>query len=181
MSLAISAKSRLIRRLPRLNRMTTISSASRSAVHMSKSRSKPMIDVAELLSDMSERDVRVSLDGDGLRVIAPTGTMTEVRVAFIRQHREAIIEFLRAKERDRVRVLVLLSEPRHDEPDNADATEGWSIVEAIKAVGGWVRIENERIVLRWHHDVMPGALIDRIRGNRIGVVAALHKATSPGQ
>ncbi len=33
-----------------------------------------MTDVAEILSRMSESDVRVSLDGDGLRVIAPTGT-----------------------------------------------------------------------------------------------------------
>ncbi len=132
-----------------------------------------MINVAELLSDMNERDVRVSLDGDGLRVIAPTGTMTEDRVAIMRQHREAIIEFLRAKERDRVRVLVLLSEPRPDETDNADPTDGQSIIAAVEKVGGWLAIEHSRIVLRWRHDVMPGALIDRILANRIGVVAAL--------
>ena len=87
-----------------------------------------MTDVAEILSHLSDRDVRVSLDGDGLRVIAPSGTMTEDRIAYMRQHREAIIEFLRAEERDRVRVLVLLSEPRPDETDNADPADGQSIV-----------------------------------------------------
>ncbi len=139
-----------------------------------------MINVAELLSNMSERDVRVSLDGDGLRVIAPAGTMTEDRVAFMRQHREAIIEFLRAKERDRVRVLVLLSEPRPDETDNADPADGQSIIAAVEKVGGWLAIEYSRIVLRWRHDVMPGALIDRILANRIGVVAALIEGQAAG-
>ena len=134
-----------------------------------------MTDIAELLSNMNERDVRISLDGDGLRVIAPAGTMTEDRVAFMRQHREAIIEFLRAKERDRVRVLVLLSEPRPDETDNADSEEGQRIVAAIEAVGGWIAIEHSRIVLRCRHDVIPGALIDRILTNRTGVVAAVKK------
>ncbi len=139
-----------------------------------------MVDVAELLSDMNERDVRVSLDGDGLRVIAPAGTMTEDRVAFMRQHREAIIEFLRAEERDRVRVLVLLSAPYPDELDNADPEEGWRIVVAVEKVGGWLAIEHGRIVLRWRHDVMPGAQIDRIRANRIGVVAALNEGQAAG-
>ncbi len=139
-----------------------------------------MINVAELLSDMSERDVRVSLDGDGLRVIAPAGTMTEDRVAFMRQHREAIIEFLRTKERDRVRVLVLLSEPRPDETDNADPADGQSIIAAVEKVGGWLAIEHSRIVLRWRHDVMPGALVDRILANRIGVVAALTEGQAAG-
>ncbi len=139
-----------------------------------------MINVAELLSNMSERDVRVSLDGDGLRVIAPAGTMNEDRVAFMRQHREAIIDFLRAKERDRVRVLVLLSEPRPDETDNADPADGQSIIAAVEKVGGWLAIEHSRIVLRWRHDVMPGALIDRILTNRIGVVAALTEGQAAG-
>ncbi len=139
-----------------------------------------MINVAELLSDMSERDVRVFLDGDGLRVIAPNGTMTEDRVALMRQHREAIIEFLRAKERDRVRVLVLLSAPYPDELDNADPEEGRRIVAAVEKVGGWLAIEHGRIVLRWRHDVMPGALIDRILTNRTGVVAALTEGQAAG-
>ena len=135
-----------------------------------------MIDVAELLSDMSERDVRVSLDGDGLRVVAPTGTMTEDRVDFMRQHREAIIEFLRAEERNRVRVLILLSEPYPDEHDNNDPAEGRRIVEAVEKVGGWLALEHGRIVLRWRHDVMPGGLIDRIRAARTAVVLAVRKS-----
>ena len=108
-----------------------------------------------------------------MRVIAPAGTMTEDRVAFMRQHRNAIIEFLRAEERDRVRVLNLRSVPEPDETDTADAAEGRSIIEAVKAVGGWVRIENERIILRWRHDVMPGSLIDRIMTVRTAVVLAV--------
>ena len=132
-----------------------------------------MINIAETLSRMKASDVRVTLDGPGLRVIAPAGAMTNDRVAFMKRHRDAIIEFLRAEERDRVRVLNLRSTPDSDEPDNTDSDEGRSIIEAVKAVGGWVRIENGRIVLRWRHDVMPGALIDQILANRTGVVAAL--------
>ncbi len=131
-----------------------------------------MIDVAETLSRMNASDVRVTLDGPGLRVIAPAGAMNEDRVAFMKQHRDAIIDFLRAEERDRVRVLNLRSTPDPDETDNADPNEGRSIIEAVKAVGGWVHIENERIVLRWRHDVMPGATIDRIMAARTAVVLA---------
>ena len=140
-----------------------------------------MTDIAELLSSMSECDVRISLDGDGLRVIAPTGTMTEDQVAFMRQHREDIIDFLRAKEADRVRVLVLLFEPYPDEPDTDDPTEGQRIVEAVDSVGGWVAIEGGRIVLRWRGDP-PGIpeLIDRIRASRIGVVSALKIGQAAG-
>ncbi len=131
-----------------------------------------MIDIAELLTALSERDVRVSLDGDGLRVIAPTGTMTEDRVAYMRQYREAIIEFLRAEERDRVRVLVLLSEPRPNEPDNADPAEGQSIIAAVEKGGGWLAIEHRRIVLRWKGD-FPGKIIDQIMAARTTVVRAV--------
>ena len=133
-----------------------------------------MINIAKTLTRMNESDVRVYLDGPGLMVIAPTGAMTDDRVAFMKLNRHAIIEFLRAEERDRIRVLNLRSTPDPDEPDNADATEGRSIIEAVKAVGGWVRIENGRIVLRWRHVVMPGALIDRIMAARTAVVLALH-------
>ena len=133
-----------------------------------------MINVAELLSDMSEHDVRVSLDGDGLRVIAPTGTMTEDRVAFMRQHREAIIDFLRAKERDRIHCIVLLGQPYPDEPDNDDPAEGQRIIAAVQAAGGWLRMWEGKIVLRWRGEIPnAGELIDRIRVNRLGVVAAL--------
>ena len=131
-----------------------------------------MVNIAETLSRMSTSDVRVMLDGPGLRVIVPAGAMTDDRVAFMKQNRDAIIEFLRAEEHNRVRVLNLRSTPDSDEPDNADAAEGRRIIEAVKTVGGWVRIENERIILRWRHDVMPGSLIDRIMAARIAVVLA---------
>ena len=99
-----------------------------------------MIDVAETLARMNASDVRVMLDGPDLRVIAPAGAMTEARVAFMKQHREAIIEFLRAEERDRVRVLNLRATPDPDESDNCDSEEGRRTVEAIEAVGGLVGV-----------------------------------------
>ena len=83
-----------------------------------------MINVAETLSCMKASDIRVTLDGPGLRVIAPAGAMTADRVVFMKHNRDAIIDFLRAEERDRVRVLNLRSTPDSDEPDNADAAEG---------------------------------------------------------
>ncbi len=39
------------------------------------------------------------------------------------------------------RVLVLLSEPYPGDPDNDDPEEGRRIVQAVKAAGGWVRVE----------------------------------------
>ena len=132
-----------------------------------------MINVAYTLSHMRASDVRVMLDGPGLRVIALAGAMTADRVAFMKCHRDAIIEFLRIQERDRIRVLNLRSTPDLDEPDNDDPADGRSIIEAVKAVGGWIRIENERIVLRWRHDVMLGATIDRIMAARKVVVLAV--------
>lgn len=134
-----------------------------------------MIDVAELLSDMSERDVRVSLDGDGLRVIAPTGTMTDDRVAFMRDHREAIIDHLRAEEINRFHTINLRAEPEPDEPDSSDPEVGRSIISDVRAGGAWVRILDGRIVLRWLGELPDaGKLIDRIREARTAVVAAAH-------
>jgi len=135
-----------------------------------------MTDVAEILSRMSGCDVRISLDGDGLRVIAPTGTMTEDRVAYMRQHREAIIEFLRAEECNRVHCIVLLGEPYPEDPDNADPAVGQHIIDDVRAGGGWITIEGGKIVLRWRGD-LPGVgkLIDRTREAREGVVLATHR------
>ena len=130
-----------------------------------------MTDIAELLSNMNERDVRISLDGDGLRVIAPAGTMTEDRVAFMRQHREAIIDFLRAKEADRVHCFVLLGEAYPDEPDNNDPTEGKRIIAAVESAGGWLRLWEGKIVFRWRGEIPnAGELIDQIRAARTAVI-----------
>ena len=109
-----------------------------------------------------------------MMVIAPTGTMTEDRVAFMKQHREAIIEFLRAEERDRVRCVVMLPEPYPDEPNIDDPAEGRAIIAAVESVGGWLAIERGRIVLQWRGD--PAGiheLIARIWANRRGVVTAI--------
>ena len=82
------------------------------------------------------------------------------------------------QENEHVRCVVLLGQPDPGEHDNHDAEEGRRIVEAVQATGGWLTIEDEQIVLRWHGD-MPGTggLIDRIRTNRSGVVAAVRRAT----
>ena len=134
-----------------------------------------MIDVAEILCRMSASDVRVTLDGDGLRVIAPTGTMTDDRVAYMRQHRKAIIDHLRAEEINRSHTINLRAEPEPDEPDSSDPKVGRRIIEDIRAGGAWVRILDGRIVLRWRGNLPDaGALIDRIREARTAVVLAAH-------
>jgi len=81
-----------------------------------------------------------------------------------------------AQENEHVRCVVLLGQPA-GEADSDDPAEGRNIVEAIQAAGGWIRIEDGNIALRWRGD-MPeaGELIDRIRANRTGVVAALMAA-----
>ena len=81
-------------------------------------------------------------------------------------------------EDDRVRVLVLLSEPYPGEPDNDDPEEGQHIIAAVEAVGGWIRIEHERIVLRWRGD-FPGRIIDQITAARTAVVFAAAYSTPP--
>ena len=87
---------------------------------------------------------------------------------------------LQQSKTDHERVLSLRSIPDIDEPHNDDAKEGRRIIAAVEAAGGRISIEDDRIMLRWYGD-FPGQIIDRIRANRIGVVAALSKVTSPGQ
>ena len=89
-----------------------------------------------------------------------------------------------------VRCLVLLPEPFPSESDISDPTAGRCIVDAVEAAGGWLNIEDVqaadgwnsiehgRIVLRWRGD-FPGDLIDRIRANRTGIVAALGEGNPP--
>ena len=111
-------------------------------------------------------------DGDRLHVEGPLSEAWFV--AKLAEAKPQILDALAGTETDHVRCLVLLPEPYPDEPDDHDPEEGRRIIEAVEAAGGWVRIEHKRIVLRWRRD-MPdaGKLIDRIRRNRIGVVAAL--------
>jgi len=83
-----------------------------------------------------------------------------------------------AQENEHVRCVVLLGQPDPGEADSDDPAEGRNIVEAIQAAGGWIRIEDGRIVLRWRGNMVgAGELIDRIRAARTGVVAALPRAT----
>ncbi len=78
------------------------------------------------------------------------------------------------QENDRIHTIALLGKPYPDEPDNADPAVGLLIHRDVRAGGGWITIEGGKIVLRWRGD-MPdaGQIIDRIRDNRTGVVAAL--------
>ncbi len=74
---------------------------------------------------------------------------------------------------DHVRVVVLQSEPYPDESDSDDPEEGRRILENVRAVGRWVSIERERIVLRWRGD-FPSRIIDQIMAARTAVVLAAH-------
>ena len=64
--------------------------------------------------------------------------------------------------------------PHPDETDAGDVEDGRHIVADIEVRGGKLRIERHGIALRWTGD-MPdtGSIVDRIRANRTGVVAAL--------
>ena len=75
---------------------------------------------------------------------------------------------------DRPHCIVLRTEPYPDEIDAADPDDGQRIVKSIEAHGGTLTIERHGIALRWTgHMPDTGAIIDRIRANRIGVVTAL--------
>ena len=85
-------------------------------------------------------------------------------------------EGLLGQETNRLHTIVLLGQPYSDEPDNDDPAEGRRIVEAVQAAGGWLRMWEGKIVLRWRGEIPnAGELIDRIRGNRLGVVRAVGK------
>ena len=78
------------------------------------------------------------------------------------------------QENERIHCIVLLGQPYPDEPDNDDPAEGQRIVEAVQAAGGWLRMWEGKIVFNWRGEIPnAGELIDRIRANRLGVVAAL--------
>ena len=74
---------------------------------------------------------------------------------------------------DHVRVVVLQFEPYPDESDSDDPEVGRRILDNVRAVGGWISIERERIVLRWRHD-FPSKIIDQIMAARTAVVLAVH-------
>ena len=78
---------------------------------------------------------------------------------------------------ERVHCIVLRGVPHFDGPDAADPVDGRRIIQAIERHGGSLTIERHGIALRWTgHLPNTGAIIDRIRINRIGVVVALEKA-----
>ena len=78
------------------------------------------------------------------------------------------------QESDRPHCIILRVEPYPHETDAADPVDGQRIVAAVVAHGGTLTIERHGIALRWTgHLPDTGSIIDRIRDNRTGVVAAL--------
>ncbi len=118
-------------------------------------------DAAQLLDEAHRLGFELRRDGDRLHVEGP-----ENEAWFVEKLAEAKPQLLDAlAEVDRVRVLVLLPQPYPHESENDAPEDGGRIIEAVEAAGGWVRIEDGRIVLRWYGD-FPGEVIDRIRAAR---------------
>ncbi len=127
------------------------------------------IDGAQLLDEAHRLGFEVCRDGDRLHVEGPQDA--EWFVAKLAEAKPDILAAL-----DRLHCIVLRSVPHLDETDAADPVDGQRIVEAIEAHGGTLTIERHGITLRWTgHLPDAGSIIDRIRANRTGVVAALTK------
>ena len=128
------------------------------------------IDGAQLLDEAHRLGFEICRDGDRLHIEGPQDAEW-----FVEKLAEAKPDILAAL--DRPHCIVLRTEPYPDETDAADPDDGERIVAAVEAYGGTLTIERHGIVLRWTgHMPDTGAIIDRIRANRNGVVAALNKA-----
>ncbi len=124
----------------------------------------------QLLDEARRLGFEVCRDGDRLHVEGPRDA--EWFVEKLAQAKPDILAAL-----DRPHCIVLRTEPYPDETDAADPDDGQRIVEAVQVHGGTLIIERHGIALRWTgHLPGTGAIIDRIRANRSGVVAALNKA-----
>ena len=131
-------------------------------------------DTVQLLDEARRLGFELRRDGDRLHVEGPHDS--EWFVAKLAEAKPDILAAL-----DRPHCIVLLAEPYPDETDAADPVDGQRIVEAIEAHGGTLTIERHGITLRWTgHLPDAGSIIDRIRANRIGVVAALKKGKAAG-
>ncbi len=125
------------------------------------------IDAAQLLDEAGRLGFEVSRNGDRLHVEGP-----ETESWFVEKLAEAKPDILDALERPHC--IVLRTDPYPDETDAADPVDGERIVAAVVAHGGTLTVERHGIALRWTgHLPDTGSIIDRIRTNRIGVVAAL--------
>ena len=132
-------------------------------------------DAAQLLDEAHRLGFDVRRNGDRLHVEGPESESWFV--AKLAEAKPAILAAL-----DRPHCIVLRAEPYPDETDAADPVDGRRIVAVVESHGGTLTIERHGIALRWTgHMPDAGAIIGRIRANRTGVVAALNKATSPGQ
>ena len=132
-------------------------------------------DAARLLDEAHRLGFEVCRDGDRLHVEGP-----EAESWFVEKLAEAKPDVLAAL--DRPHCIVLRTEPYPDEIDAADPDDGQRIVAAVDAHGGTLTIERHGIALRWTgHMPDTGAIIDRIRANRIGVVAALTESHAGGR
>ncbi len=121
---------------------------------------------AQLLDEAHRLGFEVCHDGDRLHVEGPPEAEW-----FVAKLAEAKLDILAAL--DRPHCIILRSEPYPDETDAADPVDGQHIIAAVVVHGGMLTIERHGIALRWTgHMPNTGAIIDRIRTNRIGVVAA---------
>ena len=126
-----------------------------------------MNNAAQLLDEAHRLGFEVCRDGDRLHVEGPPEA--EWFVAKLAEAKPDILAAL-----DRPHCIVLRTEPYPDETDAADPDDGQRIVAAVQAHGGTLTIERHGIALQWTgHLPDTGAIIDRIRANRIGVVKAL--------
>ena len=55
-----------------------------------------------LLDDLHRRGVRLRVDGDRLRWVAPVGVVTEVDLSALRDHKTEVLAIIREEERDRI-------------------------------------------------------------------------------
>ena len=123
----------------------------------------------QLLDEARRLGFELRRDGDRLHVEGP-----ESESWFVAKLAEAKPDILAAL--DRPHCIVLRTEPYPDETDASDPADGQRIVEAVESHGGTLTIERHGIALRWTgHMPNTGAIIDRIRANRTGVIAAVSK------
>ena len=136
-----------------------------------------MNDAVQLLDEARRLGFVLSRDGDRLHVEGPPEA--EWFVEKLAEAKPKLLDALAKTER--VHCIVLLGEPYPDEPDNDDPDEGKRIIAAVESAGGWLRMWEGKIVFNWRGEIPnAGELIDRIRANRIGVVAALNESHAAG-
>ena len=127
------------------------------------------IEATLLLDEAHRLCFELCRNGDRLHVEGPRQAEW-----FVKKLAEAKPDILVALDRPHCIVLRDYLDP--DETDLADPVDGRAIVQAVEGYGGTLTIERHGLALCWTgHMPNAGAIIDRIRANRFGVVEALRK------